>query len=100
MRNVRCHKTSHSSVFCASLLLDLLFPPRFLLSSRLSHLTAIGTLNEQQIDDRYIIVREDREEAKFRNAVTIVVGGLPQDASWQNVKDYFRDCGEVRERRN
>jgi len=56
---------------------------------------AIASLHEKQMEGRYIIVREDREEVKFRNAVSVEVTGLPMDSSWQNVKDHFRECGEI-----
>lgn len=56
---------------------------------------AIATLNDQTIDNRPVIVREDREESKFRNSVVVAVSGLPTGTSWQAVKDFFRDAGEV-----
>jgi RNA recognition motif-containing protein len=56
---------------------------------------AIDSLNEQEMEGRYIIVREDREEAKFRNSVTVSATGLPAGITWQKVKDHFRSCGDV-----
>lgn len=63
---------------------------------RFHHFTAIETLNESELDGRFIIVREDREETKFRNSVACKVAGLPADTTWQRVKDEFRDAGDVR----
>lgn len=59
-------------------------------------LPAIETLNESELEGRFIIVREDREEQKFRNAKSCKVTGLPGDVTWQRVKDDFRNAGDVR----
>jgi len=80
---------------------------------------AIETLNETSLTDtdRKIFVREDREEAsggrtEFRGerkkrsnsgasssrgdkGRQVFVGNLPYDASWQDLKDKFRRCGNV-----
>jgi len=56
---------------------------------------AIETLNESELEGRFIIVREDREEQKFRNAKACKVTGLPGDVTWQRVKDNFRNAGDI-----
>ena len=82
------------SLSLASLLRPVRVPnPRAALSC-----PAIETLNESELEGRFIIVREDREEQKFRNAKACKVTGLPGDVTWQRVKDNFRNAGDVRAR--
>jgi RNA recognition motif-containing protein len=70
--------------------------PHHLTSAPFLCLPAIETLNESELEGRFIIVREDREEQKFRNAKSCKVTGLPGDVTWQRVKDDFRNAGDVR----
>lgn len=72
---------------------------------------AINTLNDTMLDGRTIFVRADREEGKprsnrygdgegFRRRESdrgrkIVVWNLPYHIRWQDLKDLFRDYGNV-----
>lgn len=72
---------------------------------------AINTLNDSMLDGRSIFVREDREEGKPRSGRfgdgdgyrrresdrgrKIVVWNLPYHIRWQDLKDLFRDYGNV-----
>jgi len=79
---------------------------------------AIATLSETELDGRAIFVREDREDAPPRSAVggrglggrgggplyqrgvgggecRVHVANLPWEATWQQLKDHFRQAGGV-----
>lgn len=69
---------------------------------------AINTLNDSMLDGRTIFVRADREEGKPRDnrfeggyrrppdrGRKIVVWNLPYHIRWQDLKDLFRDFGNV-----
>lgn len=71
---------------------------------------AISTLNDTTLDGRAIFVRADREEGKPRRHDTesryhhgrgsdrgrkIVVWNLPYHIRWQDLKDVFREYGNV-----
>lgn len=72
---------------------------------------AIAELNNTELEGRLIFVREDREPeggsinkfAKRTNATPrgsgegrqLYVGNLPWDTNWQQLKDLFRNVGEV-----
>lgn len=67
---------------------------------------AIATLNDTMLDGRTIFVRADREEGKPRRfgdsdyrrpdrGRKIVVWNLPYHIRWQDLKDLFRDFGNV-----
>lgn len=72
---------------------------------------AINTLNDSMLDGRSIFVRADREEGKPRRfdgegggysgrrqsdrGRKIVVWNLPYHIRWQDLKDLFRDYGNV-----
>lgn len=66
---------------------------------------AIKTMNDTTLDGRSIFVREDREEGKSGGRVRhprrsevgrkIVVWNLPYSMRWQNLKDLFRESGDV-----
>jgi len=72
--------------------------------------TAIKTLHDTDLNGRLIFVREDRESgAGFGPAPSrgvgvgggggegckIFVGNLPRDTTWANLKDLFREAGNV-----
>lgn len=66
-------------------------------------LQAISTLNESQLDDRQITVREDRDPMRPHGATraadatgtTVFVANLPYLATWHALKDFMRTAGEV-----
>jgi RNA recognition motif-containing protein len=57
--------------------------------------TAIETLTDTDLAGRPIIVREDREENKYKSGASVFVGNLPWTTSWQNLKDFLRDYGSI-----
>lgn len=64
--------------------------------------TAIETLTDTELMGRSIFVREDREERRGRGTGTVggqgthvYVGNLPEDCTWQDVKDHMRQAGNV-----
>jgi RNA recognition motif-containing protein len=65
---------------------------------------AIETLNDSKLDDRLIFVREDREDKKTisgrsrkdsNSGRQIFIGNLPYNTTWQELKDYCRNIGNV-----
>lgn len=70
---------------------------------------AIATLNDKDLNGRPILVREDKENGKGpgsvpgkggadkgnRAACQIYVGNLSYRTSWQDLKEHFRQCGEI-----
>eukprot|EP01135_Chromosphaera_perkinsii_P009928 Nk52_evm21s1967 gene=Nk52_evmTU21s1967 len=61
---------------------------------------AIDTMNDTDLNGRPIFVREDREKDSFekksdREGKQIFVGNLPYSVSWQDLKDLFREAGNV-----
>lgn len=61
---------------------------------------ALRELQNSELDGRSIYVREDREEGggsttSTGNASQLFVGNLSWDTKWQELKDYFRRCGDV-----
>lgn len=64
---------------------------------------AIQKLNNMELHGRQIFVREDREEQKSNhrehqqrnNNCRVFVGNLPFDVSWQDLKDFMRQAGNV-----
>ena len=61
---------------------------------------AIETMNDSNLNGRPIFVREDRERDTFekrndREGKQIFVGNLPYTVSWQDLKDLFREAGNV-----
>ncbi|CAG8616774.1 7929_t:CDS:10, partial [Ambispora leptoticha] len=57
---------------------------------------AIETLNDTSLLGRPIFIREDREsEAKFVNGRQIFVGNIPYSIGWQELKDLFRNAGNI-----
>jgi RNA recognition motif-containing protein len=64
---------------------------------------AIRELNDSTLDGRTIFVRQDREQnTKATNgsgdsqaSSQLFVGNLSYETSWQGLKDYFRQCGNV-----
>jgi len=53
---------------------------------------AIQELQNTILHERAIFVREDREQS---NHLQLFVGNLSYDTSWRELKDHFRQCGEV-----
>ena len=70
---------------------------------------AMTTLNDTVINGRQIFVREDRESGVNSNANSnanssqqgvgrvnkLYVGNLSWDVTWQDLKDHFKQCGNV-----
>lgn len=61
---------------------------------------AIRTLTGSKLDGREIFVQEDKnsnlpQENNGSNKCSVYVGSLSFDTSWQDLKDYFRRCGNV-----
>lgn len=61
---------------------------------------AIQKLNNMELHGRQIFVREDREqksnsENQLRKSCRVFVGNLPFDVSWQDLKDFMRQTGNV-----
>merc|ERR1711971_304769 len=57
---------------------------------------AIRELQDSVLDGRPIFVREDREAADTNaSGSQLFVGNLNFDTSWQDLKDHFRQSGDV-----
>jgi RNA recognition motif-containing protein len=63
---------------------------------------AIEELNDTELKDRLIFVREDRDGAGGKgtnsggnSSKTVYVGNLAWDVAWQDLKDHMRQAGEV-----
>jgi len=57
---------------------------------------AIRELQDSVLDGRPIFVREDREAASTTvSGAQLFVGNLSYDTSWQDLKDHFRQSGDV-----
>lgn len=73
---------------------------------------AIKTLNNTELDGRLIFIREDREPARPRwrpnysarrgpprsrddRGRRLFIDNLPYETAWQDLKDAFRQCGDV-----
>ncbi|EDQ86307.1 uncharacterized protein MONBRDRAFT_28484 [Monosiga brevicollis MX1] len=57
--------------------------------------TAISILHDMELEGRKLVVREDRDELKYRSGASVYVGNLPFTVSWQVLKDFLRAHGEV-----
>jgi len=66
--------------------------------------TAIGTLHDSELHGRKIFVREDREASvpgggkgggQGTAGCQVYVGNLPWETTWMNLKDHFREAGNV-----
>lgn len=53
---------------------------------------AIRELQNTILHERPIFIREDREQSSH---LQLFVGNLSYDTSWRELKDHFRQCGEV-----
>jgi RNA recognition motif-containing protein len=63
-------------------------------------LRAIGTMSNTNLGGRNISVREDREDRELggppqHHGRQIVVHGIPYSMRWQDLKDLFKQCGNV-----
>ncbi len=56
---------------------------------------AIRELQNTVIHGRPIFVREDREAGKGQANAQLFVGNLSYDTTWKELKDHFRQCGDV-----
>lgn len=61
---------------------------------------AIRELQNSELDGRPIYIREDREQGGRRGAggaagTQLYVGNLSFDTTWKELKDHFRQCGDV-----
>ena len=64
--------------------------------------TAISTLHDTELNGRLIFVREDRESGSTKavggsaaGGTSVYVGNLAYDVSWQDLKDHFKQAGNV-----
>lgn len=59
---------------------------------------ACEELGDTDLKGRQIFVREDREaeDGKDTQACRVYVGNLAWGATWRDLKDTFRDCGEIK----
>lgn len=55
---------------------------------------AIRELNNSVLHDRPIFVREDREQSTSKDS-QLFVGNLAYETTWKELKDHFRQCGDV-----
>eukprot|EP00045_Choanoeca_perplexa_P004529 m.38924 g.38924 ORF g.38924 m.38924 type:complete len:384 (+) comp12622_c0_seq1:40-1191(+) len=56
---------------------------------------AIATLHDSEIEGRPLVVREDREEQKFKNAGSVMISNVADGTYWQDLKDHLKPFGEV-----